>query len=138
MEITGNQIKPIIMENTPTVKVATPEVEQVNSTITKGVESKDTDQKQAGNLQVAENKDTDQKQAGNLQEAVSQINDYVQNLQRDLQFTVDEATGKDVVTVIDSESKEVIRQLPSEEALALARRLAENKDAGIQLISTQV
>ena len=78
------------------------------------------------------------KQAGNLQVAVSQINDYVQNLQRHLQFTVDEATGKDVVTIIDTESKEVIRQLPSEEALALARRLADNRENGVQLVNTQV
>ena len=70
--------------------------------------------------------------------AVSQINDYVQNLQRNLQFTVDEATGKDVVTIIDSESKEVIRQLPSEEALELARRLQENRDEGVPLFSTLV
>jgi flagellar protein FlaG len=126
MEITGNQVKPIIMENTSTVKISTPEVEveKIKNEVeeSKGVENNEISQKQAGNLQVA----------------VSQINDYVQNLQRDLKFTVDEATGKDVVTVIDSESKEVIRQLPSEEALALARRLAENRDAGIQLISTQV
>jgi len=70
--------------------------------------------------------------------AVSQINDYVQNLQRNLQFTVDEVTGKDVVTIIDSESKEVIRQLPSEEALELARRLQENRDEGVPLFSTLV
>lgn len=82
--------------------------------------------------------DGSEKQAGNLQVAVSQINDYVQNLQRNLQFTVDEATGKDVVTVIDNETKEVIRQIPSEEALEIARRLAENIDNGVQIVSTQV
>lgn len=95
----------------------------------------------APGLQIAEyekEEQQDEKQAKNLQGAVSQINDYVQNLQRNLQFTVDEATGKDVVTVIDSESKEVIRQIPSEEALELARRLAANKEEGVQLISTQV
>lgn len=80
----------------------------------------------------------EKQQAGNLHAAVSQMNDYVQNLQRNLQFTIDEATGKDVVTIIDSESKEVIRQLPSEEALILARRLVENREENVLLISTQV
>jgi uncharacterized FlaG/YvyC family protein len=130
MEITSNQVKPIISESTLLVKTPTVEVKKTSTdgvTINSGEALKNT-----------EDNSVSQKQAGNLQVAVSQINDYVQNLQRDLQFTVDEATGKDVVTVIDSESKEVIRQLPSEEALVLARRLAENRDAGIQLISTQV
>ena len=130
MEITSNQVKPIISENTLLVK--TPAVD-VKKTSSDGVKINEGD-----TLTNVKEKDVSQKQAGNLQVAVSQINDYVQNLQRDLQFTVDEATGKDVVTVIDSESKEVIRQLPSEEALALARQIAENKEAGIQLISTQV
>ncbi len=74
-------------------------------------------------------------QADALKEAVTQINSYVQNLQRNLQFTVDEETGKDIVTVTDSESNEVIRQIPSEEALALARRLAESEEASVYLIS---
>jgi flagellar protein FlaG len=83
---------------------------------------------------------TDEKPASSnpvdaLEEAVTQINSYVQNLQRNLQFTVDEETGKDIVTVTDSVSNEVIRQIPSEEALALARRLAENEETSVYLIS---
>ena len=70
-----------------------------------------------------------------LQQAVTQMNDHVQNLQRSLQFTVDELSGKDVVTVRDIETEEVIRQIPSEEALALARRLAEQRDDSISLFS---
>ena len=42
---------------------------------------------------------------------------------RNLQFTVDEDTGIDVVKVIDTETEEVIRQFPSEEVLAIARAL---------------
>lgn len=130
MEITSNQIKPITLEGAMPTKVSVAEIEKSN-----------IENVQVNSVTTVENKEKDKvasKQAGNLQVAVSQINDYVQNLQRNLQFTVDEESGKDVVTVIDSESKEVIRQLPSEEALALARRLAANKDEGIQLISTQV
>lgn len=127
MEITNNQVQPVILEGRPPAKVspveATPQTEP-NTRV-------DTIQNNAEKEQTS-------KQAENLQGAVSQINDYVQNLQRNLQFTVDEATGKDVVTVIDTVSEEVIRQIPSEEALELARRLAANKEDGVQLISTQV
>lgn len=73
----------------------------------------------------------------NLEQAVSQINDYVQNLQRTLQFTVDEESGKDVVTVSDVETKEVIRQYPTEEVLAIARQISQEKDETVRLFSSR-
>lgn len=53
--------------------------------------------------------------------AVIKISEYVQNLQRDLQFNIDKESGRVVVRVIDSETDELIRQIPSEEVLALAK-----------------
>jgi flagellar protein FlaG len=61
-----------------------------------------------------------------LEKAVSQMAAYVQNTQRDMNFSVDEVTGRVVVKVIDSNSDEVIRQIPSEEMLAIARHLTES------------
>ncbi|HLA74679.1 MAG TPA: flagellar protein FlaG [Gammaproteobacteria bacterium] len=58
-----------------------------------------------------------------LDQAVSAINHYVQNLRRDLQFTIDEQTNRTVIKVIDSETQEVIRQIPQEEVIALAHSL---------------
>ena len=58
-----------------------------------------------------------------LREAVNQINDFVQTVQRDLSFSVDEDSGRSVIRVIDSDSGETIRQIPSEEVLALASYL---------------
>ena len=74
-----------------------------------------------------------------LASAVSNINDYVQNLQRSLQFTVDEVSGKDIVTVLDKDTDEIIRQYPSEEVLEIARRLSEekDKDKAISLFNSQ-
>jgi flagellar protein FlaG len=43
------------------------------------------------------------------------------SLARDLHFTIDQDTGQTVVTVIDAASKKVIRQIPSEEMLQIAR-----------------
>ncbi|RJQ46666.1 MAG: flagellar protein FlaG [Gammaproteobacteria bacterium] len=67
-----------------------------------------------------------------IADAVSSLNDYVQNLRRDLHFTVDEDTGRTVIKVIDSETDEVIRQIPVEEALNLARYLEHNQAAMLQ------
>jgi flagellar protein FlaG len=58
-------------------------------------------------------------------EAVSRIQGYVQTLRRDLQFRVDENLNRVVVTVVDSDSGEVIRQIPGEEVIAVARSLEQ-------------
>ncbi len=57
---------------------------------------------------------------GQLDAAVSKLNDFVQNVQRDLSFSVDKDTGQTVVKVYDVKTKEVIRQIPAEETLKLA------------------
>ena len=63
-----------------------------------------------------------------LKQSINQLNDYVQNTQRDLEFSVDKDSGVTVVKVIDTKSEKVIRQMPTEEALKFARSLVEQKD----------
>jgi flagellar protein FlaG len=64
-------------------------------------------------------------QPENVVSAINKINEFIQVIRRDLQFSVDENTGMTVVKVMDSESQEVIRQIPSEEVLAIAANLEE-------------
>lgn len=71
-------------------------------------------------------------EASQLSEAVSRMSDYVQNIRRGLEFTIDEESDRTVITVYDIESEEVIRQIPSEEFLNLARHF--NETGGITLI----
>ncbi len=72
-----------------------------------------------------------------LQGAVSRLNEYVQNIQRKLEFSVDEESGKDVVRVLDKQTDEVIRQIPSEEVLAIARNIAEYTEQSISIFTSQ-
>lgn len=51
------------------------------------------------------------------------VADRLQTNQRQLLFSVDSETNSTVVRVIDSDTKELIRQIPSEELLAISRRL---------------
>lgn len=60
-----------------------------------------------------------------LADAVEKINDFIQIARSDLVFSVDEHTGRTVVAVVDAQTQEVIRQIPSEEVLAIAARLDE-------------
>lgn len=69
-----------------------------------------------------------------LHKAVSELNKYVQNVQRDLQFTVDDASGRTVIKVIDSESKETIRQIPAEEMLQIARSIKEAAEGSLLMV----
>lgn len=71
---------------------------------------------------------------GTLEQAVSAIQEYAKASERQLDFSIDDSTGQVVVKVIARHSGEVIRQLPSEEALKLAERL---EDANSLLFMTQ-
>jgi flagellar protein FlaG len=62
-----------------------------------------------------------------LDDAVSQLNDFVQNVQRDLQFEVDNDLGQTIVKVVDQKTQEVIRQIPDEVALRLAENLQQDE-----------
>ncbi|MEW5757155.1 MAG: flagellar protein FlaG [Pseudomonadota bacterium] len=63
-----------------------------------------------------------------LKNAVLKLNEAVQSMQRNLEFAVDETTGRTVVKVIDKETSEVIRQIPSEEAMKLAQYMHERRE----------
>ncbi|MCD1648070.1 flagellar biosynthesis protein FlaG [Marinobacter sp. EhC06] len=62
-----------------------------------------------------------------LDDAVSQLNSYVQNVQRDLQFEVNNELGQTVVRVVDQQTQEVIRQIPDEVAMRLAENLQQDE-----------
>ena len=63
-----------------------------------------------------------------FEKVVSELQNYVQRSQRNLDFHVDDQTGRVVVKVVDATNDEVIRQIPSEEMLAVARRIQDFLD----------
>ena len=58
-----------------------------------------------------------------LDETISQLNDSLQNVQRNLEFSIDKEVGQIVINVKDKETDEIVRQIPSEEVLELAKNL---------------
>lgn len=58
-----------------------------------------------------------------VDDAVDRLSKFVAPNQSDINFSVDESSGVRVVKIIDRNSNEVIRQMPSEEAVALAKAL---------------
>ncbi|MES2238394.1 MAG: flagellar protein FlaG [Pseudomonadota bacterium] len=58
-----------------------------------------------------------------LEEAVTHINQVLQQTNRNLEFSVDDTTKRVVVKVVDTQTGELIRQIPSEETLAISRAI---------------
>ncbi|RIX44744.1 MAG: flagellar protein [Rhodocyclales bacterium GT-UBC] len=76
----------------------------------------------------AQQKPTPQK----LQEAIKSMNDFVDGINSSLKFTVDDKSGQTVVKVVDNDTKEVIKQIPSEEVLAMAQAVDKLKGLLVQ------
>jgi flagellar protein FlaG len=76
-----------------------------------------------------------------VEEVASKLQEFVNLIDKKLQFSVDDKSGRHVVTVTDKLSGDVIRQIPSEEVLRLARNLselAETANRSGKLILTEV
>ena len=112
--ITAVKVLPPESANTLPVKVA-PAPEQVAK-----VESLDKSA-EAGRTETTEAAAT-----LTVEIAVTEINEYVQSVQRDLQFYVDQDSGVTVVRVRDKETGDLIRQIPEDIFLNLAQKLKED------------
>ena len=88
-------------------KIATPSADQ----------AKGEDENSVKSAQKAED------ERKRLSEASSNLNEFMQTMQRNLKFTVDEVSGESVIAVHDAKTDELIRQIPSKEALELIHNM---------------
>ncbi|MET0090905.1 MAG: flagellar protein FlaG [Candidatus Thiodiazotropha sp.] len=61
-------------------------------------------------------------------ELASKVENLNQLVQRNLEFSVDEDTGRSVVRVIDSNTGEVVRQIPPEQILHVISQVQKASD----------
>lgn len=64
-----------------------------------------------------------------LSESILTLNQAAQVVSRNLEFRVDENSGRTVITVKDSQTDEIIRQIPSDQLLKIAARLQELQES---------
>jgi len=76
-----------------------------------------------------------------IEEVVDNLNELAQSVQRKLEFTVDEDSGKTIIKVIDAETGDTIRDIPPEEILNMQKHLREvsdllfnNQERGVSLL----
>jgi flagellar protein FlaG len=70
----------------------------------------------------AEEKPLDAKEVDTV---VTELNSMAQNMHRELLFSVDEKSGDTIIKVLDKETDEVIREIPSKEMREVKARLQE-------------
>lgn len=71
----------------------------------------------------AKPQDESQSSVAEVEAAVEEMNAFVQSMQRNLSFSIDEQLGEKIISVKDVESEEVIRQIPSEELVVLRKKM---------------
>ena len=67
-----------------------------------------------------------------IEEAAKTVNEFLKPINNSINFSLDEDTGITVVKVIDVATKEVIRQIPSEEMLVIAKAIDQMKGLLVQ------
>ena len=85
----------------------------VKNSQTDSVRAKDLAEQAAQNIQVVRN-------------AAKNLNKFAEQIQTNLRFSVDEGSGRSIITVTDSQTGDVIRQIPAKEILAVANLIRES------------
>ncbi|MDH5361091.1 MAG: flagellar protein FlaG [Gammaproteobacteria bacterium] len=117
-----------IVNHLNAVQTATPAEQGVNRSAVmspRGLQSTEREVKEAS-------VETESANAEPLEAVVENVNDYVQNVQRQLSFSIEKESGKTVIRVVDSATDELVRQIPSEEFLELAKALEKAKGILLQ------
>lgn len=110
---------------TPVVSISRPELNQATSGLS-GTEDRNLPVEGEGTPQVKQSQSTT-----DVRDAVREINEFVQNVQRDLSFNMDEVSGRTVIKVIDRDSGDTVRQIPSEEVIAIANHIRDVRDSAV-------
>ena len=79
-----------------------------------GTQTKEGDVQQQANRQPSESE---------IQEAIDEVRRVIEPVARNLRFSVDDDTNLTLIKVVDSATDEVIRQIPSEEMVAIAKAI---------------
>lgn len=66
-----------------------------------------------------------------LKRALEEMQNEVGALSRELNFSFDEDAGRIVVKILDSDSGEVLKQIPSEDFLRVARAIQSRQEQGV-------
>lgn len=75
----------------------------------------------------------DDESENSLRQAVERINQSLPPSNQGIEFSIDEDSDRVIVKVVDRETREVLRQMPSKEALDIAKALDRTQGLLIKL-----
>jgi len=80
-------------------------------------------------LKEKERSTDDQDTSLALQDQLSMVSEFAKKLHNELEFSTDDDSGRTIVKVINKETEEIIRQIPSDEFLRMSNSMDEVKGA---------
>lgn len=101
---------------TPIAEAAKSAGKQVDS----GTKTPVVDSKAAPKVEPFEGQD--------VEKAIESLQAYVQSLGRDLSFHRDETIDRSIITVRDANTNQLVRQIPAEEVIEVARQIEESME----------
>ena len=89
---------------------------------------------QADRAQAKERAEQADKNIKVINDAAKVLNEFVVKIQTNLSFSIDEGSGRSVITVTDNQTGDVIRQIPAKEILAVANIIREATASDIEKV----
>lgn len=122
----------VIPQNSYDISGKTTSLDSTNVSNPAGVESAEKGAKdeslqepnKAANLEAIDSK-KEPLSVDELTKVAQQLQDFVSGMNKTLEFSVHEDSGRNVIKVIDKDSGELVKQYPSEEVLDIVSKLAK-------------
>ncbi|GHE81007.1 flagellar protein FlaG [Thalassotalea profundi] len=77
------------------------------------------------NVQEIQVEKAEKKSLEELEESFAEISEFMNMYNRNVNFSMDEKSDRTIIKVFDSDSKELIKQFPSEDLVKLAQKIRE-------------
>ena len=130
------------LNNSTSVELANSKAEQTSTGIknTENVQGNNPN-KISANAEVQKNapvsgvKKSEAMTPDQLEKVAQQLQDFMGDMNRSLEFLVDKDSGRDVIKVLDKGTGELLKQYPSEEVLTMISKLS---DVTGNLIDTEI
>jgi len=129
----------VASENESTRSISVPRETKRSDKLSEQV-SEQVKERQAESIEAAKKLAKDREHVSEEQRAkmMEQMQEFISSINKGLSFRVDQESGRDVVTIYEADSGDVIRQIPEEDMLEVLRRLARENDHKTGLFMTKV
>lgn len=111
-----NSVKVPEQSSAPSIKQAPSDAEVIAKVLSTEIKPSNVNQAAQPTLEV-------------IQKTAKQMESFVQSMGRELNFSIDKTTGYSIIRVVNPQTGEVIRQLPSEELLKIAEMFEQTNSA---------